>query len=102
MVQERLRSLGLRFTPGDGVRLPAGRPPPARTGWELHLVASKRAGEAWPGAAMARIQAARACYDAGTHELVSCTTEQGWTQLYCRPRRVPVPQRSYFKTTETA
>ena len=102
MVEQQLRSLGLRLRAparpptSDGVRRPTGRPPAARPGWEEHLVAQKPVGEPWPAEARGRIAKARAYYEAGTHEMVSCTTPDGWTQLYCRPRRAPTARRSYF------
>ncbi|KQS75059.1 hypothetical protein ASG32_08150 [Methylobacterium sp. Leaf361] len=80
----------------DGVRRPTGRPAPARPGWEDFLVAVKPVGDPWPPAVRARIQQARARYEAGTHEMVTCTTKDGWTQLYSRPRRVPAGPRPYF------
>lgn len=108
MVEKQLRSLGLRFPAAapppspDQIRHPIGRPPVARPGWEEFLVAQKRASDAWPAEAAGRITAARRCYDAGTHEMVSLTTREGWTQLYCRPRRVPAGARSFFASVGAA
>lgn len=102
MVEQQLRSLGLRLRgPGrppssDGVRRPSGPPPPARAGWEAFLVASKPVAEPWPAKARPAIALARQRYEAGTHEMVSCTTPDGWTQLYSRPRQVPAGYRPYF------
>lgn len=103
MVEQRLREMGLRFrspapppTKDDGVRRPSGQPAPAKAGWEAFLVASKPVGEPWPDRSRPAIFLARQRYEAGTHEMVSCTTQDGWTQLYCRPRRKPAAPRPYF------
>lgn len=82
----------------DGVRRPKGQPAPARAGWEAYLVASKPVGEPWPASARTAIAQARSRYEAGTHEMVSCTTQDGWTQLYSKPRREPAGHRPYFNT----
>lgn len=101
MVEQQLRSLGLRVgapmrPPEDDIRRPVGRPPAARSGWEQFLVAQKRVGDGWPDEAANRIKAARKCYEAGTHEMCSHTTKEGWTQLYCKPRAKPAGKRDYF------
>jgi hypothetical protein len=80
----------------DGVRRPKGQPAPAKPGWEAFLVASKPVGDPWPAKARSAIEQARQRYEAGTHEMVSCTTPDGWTQLYSRPRQVPAGYRPYF------
>lgn len=100
-MEEQLRSMGLRVgrrPAPDGVRRPTGDPPPARAGWEGYLVTQKRVGDPWPPEAANQIAAARRCYEAGTHEMLSTTTAEGWTQLYLIPRRQKAPARSYFST----
>lgn len=101
MVEQQLRSLGLRLVT-DGVRRPRGRPAPPKAGWESYLVAQKPVGEPWPDEAANRITAARKCYEAGTHEMVSLTTKEGWTQLYCKPRRQSAGRRVYFSDVTEA
>lgn len=105
MYEQQLRGLGLRIRPAGGrppkpvaddVRRPTGRPPAPRPGWEGYLVAQKPVADSWPPEKRAAIAAARASYEAGTHEMTSCTTPDGWTQLYCRPRKTPAPKRNYF------
>ena len=102
MVEQRLREMGLRLRspapppPTDDVRRPSGKPAPAKAGWEAYLVASKPVGEPWPARSRPAICLARQRYEAGTHEMVSCTTKDGWTQLYSPPRRVPAGHRPYF------
>lgn len=99
-VEAQLRKMGIRLVPPtipDDVRVPNGPPPAERPGWEGFLVATKPAGETWPAALTGVIRAARDAYDAGTHEMVTCTTSCGWSQLYLRPRRKPAEPREYFK-----
>jgi len=95
MIARRLKSLGLDLRINE-----TPRPPAARIGWENHLVTQRGPDDGeYPSADRERVRAARAAYDAGTHEMftVTVTTQDGrWTQLYLRPRKQPTQQRRYF------
>ena len=95
MVSSRLRAMGLNLS-GPGA------PPEARPGWEDRLVAQKPPMGDWTPEAAPRIAAARACHDAGTHEMVTFMTPSRWTQLYLVARRQPAGQRDFFVGIEAA
>ncbi|GJE78118.1 hypothetical protein [Methylorubrum suomiense] len=95
MVQKRLRAMGLN--------LKGGSAPPPRPGWETCLVAQRPPSmTGWPEEAAKRIAAARACYEAGTHEMFTVMTPCRWTQLYLRPRRTKAPSNHYFTEAQAA
>ncbi len=90
MIAHRLKAFGLTVD--------SEPEPPARPGWERFLVAQRPpSATEWASADRAKIAAARAAYDGGTHEMFTFMTPGRWTQLYLRPRRTAAPERQYFK-----
>ena len=67
-----------------------------RVGMAHMVIAVKPNGGAWPTVFFNAIQAARAKYDAGTHEMAQEKRKDGWVVLYSIPRLVAVKRRPYF------
>lgn len=72
-----------------------------RPGLRHCVIAVKRDGDPyWPKKYREVIMQARTAYDAGTHEMATGLSQDGWVVLYLIPLERPVPPRIYFGTLE--